>query len=133
VHSDDSITRYIWRSPRYRSNDLTRTVLILKYIQTRTLTPVPAVLSFSAVDNVLTDRYILTDCLPGLDLASALNDANSCLSVSLKARLQMAETVAGLMADVHGITLPGEEGLIGDVCVNERDHVQVKSFPTITQ
>ncbi len=108
-------TKYIWRSPRYLSNDVTRSALMLRYLGAHTSIPLPTVFSFSATDQVISDRYILMDLLPGVDLASLL-DAIS-LSLSLRQRLEMAERVAELMADIHAIAIPGGEGLIGDICV----------------
>jgi len=122
---DLNVTRkYIWRTPRWRSNDVTRSALILRHLQLHTRIPVPSVLSFSATDMVLADRYILMNLLPGLDLASVLNHA----VLSLRQRLEMAESVAELFASVHAIKVSGGEGLIGNVCeengeADERDHL----------
>ncbi len=71
--------------------------------------PLPTVFSFSAIDQVISDRYILMDLLPGVDLASLLD----AISLSLRQRLEMAERVAELIADIHAIAIPGGEGLIG--------------------
>jgi hypothetical protein len=109
-------TRYIWRSPRYRTNDVTRTASMLRYLSIHTLLPIPSVLSFSAMDEDVFDRFILMNLLPGVNLASVLKrNCHGCLS--FKQRLDMAEKMAELMADVYHIEIPGEEGLIGDVCV----------------
>ncbi len=141
--------RYIWRTPRFRSNDVTRSALILRHLGRHApLIPVPTVLSFSATDEVLSDRYILMNHLAGIDLVSVLSYG----SLGLIQRLIMAERVAEMIADVHGIRLPGQEGLIGDLCVEgegveggygmgqnlsgfqkskqeEEEHLVIKTFP----
>jgi len=105
--------RYIWRSPRFRGDDVTRTALMLRYLHVHTCIPVPNVLSFSGINKSISDRYILMELLPGIDLASVLDI--SCWS--LKQRLDLAASMAELIADIHAITIPGQEGLIGNVCV----------------
>ncbi len=123
--SSISTSRYIWRTPRYLNNDVARTALMLQYLTSHTSLPIPTVLSFSGTDENISDRYILTDLLPGRNLTSVLNDLN----LSLRQRLQLAERMAGVMADIHGVVIPGEEGLIGNLCVHPASNVlRVKTF-----
>jgi len=38
--------------------------------------------------------------------------------------------MANLMAGIHAITLPNQDGLIGEIIVNERDHdLEIKTLP----
>lgn len=124
-------TRLIWRSPRFRSVDVTRSASILTHLYHlhHPHLPVPLPLAYSGLATDVPDRYILMSHLPGRDLASVLD--HEVLSVTQ--RLTLAERLAELIATIHRIPIHGaEQGLIGNACVDVQHHPSrliVRTFP----
>ena len=117
IGSAQNQSEYIWRTPKSRGTDVTRTALILNYLRHHTPLPVPKVLAFSADKSDLADRYILTDLVPGEPLEDVL-----CSGLDLQQRLELADIIAGLTSGLLTIEIKSGDGLIGEVCVDGHHH-----------